>query len=100
MDASGRHGAILRRLDSTRTPGLHTRNGTPRAFTRVVVGGFQMLSAGDDNKCFPYKDDAHADWRFGVDCDVDGRGLVGMKPTATPPTRGVVRPISAISETA
>ena len=38
LDASGRHGATFGRLDSTRTPGLHTRNGTRRAFTRAVVG--------------------------------------------------------------
>jgi len=59
LDASGRHGPSFGRLDSTRTPGLHTRSGTLRAFARAVVGTFQMLSAGDDNNCFLYKDGAH-----------------------------------------
>ena len=38
MDAGGRHGATFGSLDSTRTPGLHARIGTRRAFTRAVVG--------------------------------------------------------------
>src|ERR1019366_8264443 len=38
LDAGGRHGATFGGLDSTRTPGLHTRNGTWRAFTRAVAG--------------------------------------------------------------
>src|ERR1035441_3647935 len=43
------------RADS-RTPRRGLARGVP---SRAVVGAFQMLSAGDDNKRFPYKDDAH-----------------------------------------
>jgi hypothetical protein len=63
VDATG---WFLGRLDSARTPGRHTRNGTLRAFTRAVVGAFQMLSAGDDNNCFLHKDDAHVELAGGT----------------------------------
>ena len=51
------------------TPGT----GPWRAFTRAVVGAFQMLSAGDDDICFPYKDDAHVEWRTGIEFVVEVR---------------------------
>ena len=52
LDAGGRHGATLGRLDSTRTPGLHARNGTRRALTRAVAGTSRVSSAGEDNNWF------------------------------------------------
>src|SRR5271154_5695651 len=38
LDAGLRHWVPFWRLDSTRTPGLHTWNATPRSFTRAVAG--------------------------------------------------------------
>ncbi len=32
-----------------------------------------MLSAGDDNSCFLYKDDAHVEWRTGIEFVVEVR---------------------------
>src|ERR1035437_663493 len=53
--------------------GLHADSRTPRRRlapgvpSRAVVGSFQMLSAGDDNNSFPYKDDAHVEERTGIE---------------------------------
>ena len=50
------------RADS-RTPHRRLAGGV---LSRAVVGSFQMLSAGDDNNSFPYKDDAQVGVRGGA----------------------------------
>ena len=57
MDATGG----FERLDSARTPGLHARAGTRRAFTRARLQAAVLLSAEGDNIWFLYKDDAHVE---------------------------------------
>ncbi len=54
MDATE---AVLGPLDSARTPGLHTVNGTQRAFTRGCRA-LRLFFAGEDNIASPYKEDA------------------------------------------
>ena len=59
MDSVGRHGATFGRLDSTRTPGLHTGDWHAACFPARGCGLLYLLSAEGDNNQFPYKDDAH-----------------------------------------
>ncbi len=56
MDATGR---LSWRLDSTRTPGLHTGMACAVPSCARGCGLLYLLSAEGDNNQFPYKDDAH-----------------------------------------
>jgi hypothetical protein len=71
MDAGGRHGATFGRLDSTRTPGLHTGDWHAACFPARGCKQFRLLSGGDNN-CFLYKDDAHVEWRTGIEAVMRG----------------------------